>query len=135
MRTFTRTIPLLAMIAALLLAACEPVAVQRATPQVIVVTAIPSNTPLPTVTPTLTPSPTMTPTPENTATPTPPPCLSEGGSIDEITQNVSEIADENLRYRVYLPPCYGQSMRRFPVVYLLHGTNLPRAAVGGHRRD
>lgn len=26
-----------------------------------------------------------------------------------------------LHYRIYLPPCYGSSERRFPAVYLLHG--------------
>jgi len=122
MRTDTRTTLFLALLLAALLAACEPMAVQMATPQVIVVTAIPSSTPPPTLTPTLTPTVTPTPTPANTRTPTPMPCMSEGGFVDEIRQNRSEVADgENLRYNVYLPPCYGQSQRRFPVVYLLHG--------------
>jgi enterochelin esterase-like enzyme len=36
----------------------------------------------------------------------------------------SEIARENLRYRVYLPPCYqAGEQRRYPYVLLMHGSN------------
>jgi enterochelin esterase-like enzyme len=108
---------------AALLAACEPMAVPLATPQVIVVTAIPSNTPPPTVTPTFTPTPSQTPTPVATLTPTPMPCMTEGGRMEDITTNPSDIVNENLRYRVYLPPCYVESQKRFPVTYLLHGAS------------
>lgn len=33
----------------------------------------------------------------------------------------SEIAGENLRYRVYIPPCYLETQKRYPYVILLHG--------------
>jgi enterochelin esterase-like enzyme len=33
----------------------------------------------------------------------------------------SGIANEPLPYTVYIPPCYQTSVRRFPVLYLLHG--------------
>lgn len=40
----------------------------------------------------------------------------------DIDDNRSENGNgENLRYRVYVPPCYQITQRRFPVVYLLHG--------------
>jgi S-formylglutathione hydrolase FrmB len=95
-----------------------------ATPEIIIVTAIPSDTPAPTLTPTFTPSPTFTPTVPATATPTTLPCLSDGGRIEEFRDNRSEIANgENLRYRVYVPPCYQESLKRFPVLYLLHGSS------------
>ncbi len=51
------------------------------------------------------------------------PCLSESGTLEEFNENRSEVAGENLRYRVYVPPCYQQSLKRFPVVYLLHGAS------------
>lgn len=117
-------IPLLLILTVWGLAACDPMAAPLATPAVIIVTAIPSDTPPPTITPTFTPTVTPSPTPDFTPTPTPLPCLSEGGWIEEFTDNRSDVAGgENLRYRVYLPPCYQQSMKRFPVVYLLHGAS------------
>lgn len=105
------------------LTACDPIAAPLATPQVLIVTAVPSNTPAPTVTPTFTPTPTLTPTSAATPTPTALPCLSESGQVEEFNDNRSETARENLRFRVYLPPCYQQSLKRFPVVYLLHGAS------------
>lgn len=107
------------------LTACEPLAVAVApTPEIIVITAIPSATPPPTITPTFTPTPTLTPTPDFTPTPTPLPCLAEGGRIEVFSDNRSETAGgENLRYRVYIPPCYQETLKRFPVVYLLHGAS------------
>jgi len=112
------------MLGGLLLAACDPMAAPMATPQVIIVTAVPSNTPLPTLTPTFTPTVTPSPTPDFTPTPTPRPCLSEGGRIEEFRDNRSPTANnENLRYRVYLPPCYQEAQRRYPVAYLLHAAS------------
>jgi enterochelin esterase-like enzyme len=105
------------------LAACDPMAAPLATSEVIIVTAVPSNTPLPTLTPTFTPTVTPSPTPDSTATPTPMPCLAEGGRIEEFRENRSPTVGENLRYRVYLPPCYQESLKRFPVVYLIHGSS------------
>lgn len=124
MNNRTHRLPLTLTLLALLfaLAACgDPMAAPLATPQVILVSPIPSNTPLPTITPTFTPSPTPTATPDYTPTPTLPPCLSAGGRVEIVSENRSTVSGENLRYRVYLPPCYQESTRRFPVVYLLHG--------------
>lgn len=109
------------LLLALVVSACEPLAAPMATQQVIVITAVPSPTPPPTVTPTPTPTPTLTPTPILTPTPTLPPCIAEGGQVIVFDDNRSAVANENLRYRVYIPPCYQASLRRFPVVYLLHG--------------
>jgi len=94
-----------------------------ATRQVMVVTAVPSQTPLPTLTPTFTPTLTPTPTAAATATPTPRPCLAEGGRIEAFRENLSPSVNENLRYRVYIPPCYQEAARRYPVTYLLHGAS------------
>ena len=68
-------------------------------------------TPPPTATPTLTPSPTLTPTPA---------CTETAGRIERRTY-VSQTAGDEQPYRVYLPPCYDQLGRRYPVLYLLHG--------------
>jgi enterochelin esterase-like enzyme len=94
-----------------------------ATPQVIIVTPEPSATILPTATATPTPLPSFTPTPTATPTPTLPACESAGGQILPFADFRSEIARETLPYRVYLPACYLEYQRRYPVVYLLHGLN------------
>src|SRR5690606_28724898 len=39
----------------------------------------------------------------------------EHGSLD------SAVAGEPMRYRVYLPPCYGQDGKAFPVLYMFGG--------------
>lgn len=123
MTKFTRILPLFSVMLALL-AACDPMAAPLATQQVMIITAVPSNTPLPTLTPTFTPTTTPSPTPDFTPTPTPRPCLAEGGRVEEMRDNRSATANnENLRYRVYLPPCYNEAGLRYPVVYLLHGAS------------
>jgi enterochelin esterase-like enzyme len=43
------------------------------------------------------------------------------GRTFESGDNRSEIARENLPYDVYVPPCYRESGRRFPLLILLHG--------------
>ncbi len=105
-----------------ILTACDPLAAPLATHQTILVTAIPSDTPPPTALPTFT-STSLPTAPNVTATPTLAPCLSVGGQVQEVIENFSEVAQENLGYRVYLPPCYTPSRRRFPTLYLLHGAN------------
>lgn len=35
----------------------------------------------------------------------------------------SEIARTNMYYSIYLPPCYDQTTARYPVIYLMHGSN------------
>lgn len=106
--------------------ACEPLTPLQynPTPVAIVITDEPTLTPIPsaTPTPTITPTPTPTATPDYTPTPTPFPCDDEAGQVIDFTDNRSENGNgENLRYRVYVPPCYFGAGVRFPVVYLLHG--------------
>jgi enterochelin esterase-like enzyme len=104
-----------------MIAACEPLA-YKPSPVAVIITNEPTLTPTapPSPTPTLTFTPSPSPTPfEPTATPFP--CTEESGEFIDIDDNRSEIAEENLRYRVYVPPCFFSTQKRFPVVYLLHG--------------
>lgn len=105
---------------ALLLSACDP---YNPTPVAIVITNAPTATPPPTWTPppTLTPTPSATPTPDWTPTPTLIPCEEDGGRILDFNDNPSSTANENLRYRVYVPPCYQVHLKRYPTLYLIHG--------------
>ena len=120
--TRPRWLPILLIVLALVIAACDPLApIPTPTAVVLVVTPEASATPLATDTPTPTPSPTITPTPENSPTPTAYPCAEEGGRVLTFDDFDSEIAGENLPYRVYIPPCYLETQKRYPVVYLLHG--------------
>ncbi len=105
---------------ALAVAACEPLAPQ-ATAAVIVITPPPSRTPTATFTPPATRTPLPTATSAATATATAPPCLAEGGTMLVFDEFRSAAAGENLRYRVYLPPCYLEAQKRFPLAILLHG--------------
>ena len=111
----------------LLLAACDSTALlapfPTATPQIIIVEPTPPTPAPPTATFTPTPLPSLTPTPEPTPTPTLPPCEAAGGQIVPFAEFRSAAARENLPYQVYLPPCYLEYQRRYPVVYLLHGLN------------
>ncbi len=116
------TASLFAALFLLLLTGCDPMA-PRATPFPVVVTSDVSPTPIaatPTLRPTRTPPPTLTP--NLPATPTAFPCDQDSGEIIEFTDNRSDVAGgENLRYRVYVPPCYYETQLRFPYVILLHG--------------
>ncbi len=84
--------------------------------------------PSPTVTPpsTVNAIPTLTPTllfttpPPLTATPTPLPCTETQGTIIHDAL-MSQITGRPFRYRIYLPPCYAQSGRRYPYLIMLHG--------------
>lgn len=110
------------LLVALVVAACDPLSpVPTPTAVVLIVTPEASVTPPPTATPTATPTPQATPTPEFTPTPTAFPCAEEGGRILTFDEFDSESAGENLPYRVYIPPCYLETQKRYPVVYLLHG--------------
>jgi enterochelin esterase-like enzyme len=105
-----------------LLAGCEAFERYEPTPIVVVITAVPSPTPPPTASPTFPPTSTPLPTAlPDAPTELPLPCADEQGQIINFVDNFSEVARENLRYLVYLPPCYFQTQRRFPVVYLFHG--------------
>ncbi len=118
---------LCSLCALIALAACDPLApdptlaalqraARQATPTAIPPTAVPS------LTPTITPTPTATPTPTPTFPPTPTPflCREARGQTVELTF-FSPIARQDLPYRVYLPPCYAETQRRYPFVILLHG--------------
>jgi enterochelin esterase-like enzyme len=114
-----RRLPRAAVVAALVmlagvLAACDPMS------QAAIPTPANTNTPTPTLTATatITPTPSATPTPVLTPTATPFPC-DEGGEVVEIAPNRSASAGEDIPYRVYLPPCYQQTLRRYPLVILL----------------
>lgn len=111
-------------------------------------TPSPTPTPLPTATstPTLTPSPL--PTATSTPSPTPPPTLAPASDPGTTTLTAggtrivqapiaypdtqlagrteshiyfSQVTSREEPYRIYLPPDYDQSDRRYPVLYLLHG--------------
>lgn len=64
------------------------------------------------------PPPPIAPTPPD-ATPTPTPCAAPGrietGALE------SAVAGEPMRYRVYLPPCYGDDGRAYPALYMFGG--------------
>jgi len=95
------------------------------------VTPIPTATftPSPTLPPTSTPTPTSTPPPTPTPTPTltPTPTCVEADKLHPTTGRMaqrsyfSQTAGDEQSYRIYLPPCYDQTDRRYPVLYLLHG--------------
>ena len=118
--------------ALLLLAACEPLApdVEQA---VIVITNTPEASPAASETPlfgnTIPQPPTITPTRAITLTPTVqiiptatlPPCDTSEGSFFESSYQ-SSIAGEAIPYNVYLPPCFFESGRRYPLLILLHGS-------------
>lgn len=122
---FLRRISLLILLLVLFLSGCNfpyppmqtsPSAVPGRAKPSVTLTPIPTATYTPTQTATLTPSPT--PTSTSTTTPTPA-CLH--GVIEQ-----HEVEDpglsQPLRFRVYLPPCYGADPQRtYPVLYLLHG--------------
>jgi S-formylglutathione hydrolase FrmB len=119
------TRPLLFFLA-LLLAACDAALLApfpTATPQIIIVPPTPPTPAPPTPTFTPPPPPSLTPTPTPTPTPTLPPCEAGSGQIVPFEDFRSAVARERLPYRVYLPPCYLEYQRRYPVVYLLHGLN------------
>lgn len=98
--------------------ACDPMAV-RPEPQVIVITDTPTFTPQMTPTPSATRTPAPTATPDFTPTPTPFPCEGDG-QIFEISDFRSASTRETLPYLAYVPPCYFETTRRFPVVFLIH---------------
>lgn len=116
-------VPISLLIIIAILTACEPYA-YNPTPVAVIIT----NQPTATLPPSATPSPTITrtpfpsATPDYTNTPTPFPCDDTAGEIVPFSSNASPTAGgENLRFNVYVPPCYSESGARFPTIYLLHG--------------
>jgi len=116
----------------LLLLGCEPLAPQ-VTQQVIIVTNTPTAAPLATTTsvvsgqvrstplPTFTPAITATPTPPAIPTATVPPCTETAGAFFEDSFS-SAITGGDVPYNIYLPPCFFRTGRRYPTLYLLHGS-------------
>lgn len=106
----------------LLLMACGPL-VYDPTPVAVVITNAPTVVVQPTLAPSATPTrtPIPTATPDYTATPTPFPCADTRGQLIELDGFRSESARETLPVRIYVPPCYAPSQKRYPVLYLLHG--------------
>ena len=79
--------------------------------------------PTPTLEPTRSfpPSPSPTSSPSPSPSPTPFACTEQHGTIVDHSFS-SSVAGVRTRYRVYLPPCYMASGRRFPYVILFHGS-------------
>lgn len=75
--------------------------------------AIPNNPPSTSPPPTFTPQPPM-PTP--TSTPTP---CGQSGRIE--TGTFPSVQAGEMRYRIYLPPCYGEDGRTYPALYMFGG--------------
>ncbi len=125
-----------------LLAACEPLAPDQ-TPQIIVVTGeTPDRIIEPSPSPPLgggadsappatafaggvvnTPVPSETPVPPPTAIPssTPFTCSERTGQVIR-SSFASTIARDDVSFRIYLPPCFYDTLQRYPYVILLHGT-------------
>lgn len=112
----------------LLIAACEPLAPNgNQQGAVIVVTNTPTAPGPITLTPPLTTAlptrvlPTSTPTVFQPPTPTVEPCDEPTGRV---ISNVmfSQLIGGEVDYRVYVPPCFFQTLRRYPYVILLHGS-------------
>jgi enterochelin esterase-like enzyme len=87
---------------------------QTASPVQVMVTATPAPPP------TATPLPTSTPTSTLDPTSTLEPCQETEGQVIQAAFH-SQITGEDVPYRIYLPPCYAQTERRYPYLILLHG--------------
>ncbi len=49
-------------------------------------------------------------------------CGELNGTVERVTYD-SDIAEMEMVYSVYLPPCYAESGETYPVIYLMHGSN------------
>ncbi len=124
MRTRHAALPAaLTLVLSLILIGCDSLALPTPTAQIIVITGEPTATPTRTRTPvpTDTPTPTDTPAPTATSAAAARLCDEDSGKLLAVDKFYSQTADENLRYKVYVPPCYARTQARYPVVYLLHG--------------
>jgi enterochelin esterase-like enzyme len=124
----------------ILLAGCEPLVPTPAddinTPRPTATdSVVPSETALPPVSATsteelmtlgtATPSPTHTLIPTITLQPSPTElvCDQERGIMLDGLTFYSDILGQEVSYRVYTPPCYGEFGRRYPYVILMHGSD------------
>ncbi len=116
------------MFVIMIVAACEPLAPEPNSQVLVVITntptIMPSPTPTPillTIPPTLPPTPTTTPTPVANPSPTVAPCeATQGLLLDQAFE--SDIVDGTVTYKLYLPPCFYDTFRRYPYVILFHGS-------------
>ena len=115
-----KSLVIVVLLALLFVAACEPL-VPAPTPQTIVVTATASPRPPATATPVASSTPAPTETPVPSPSPTVPPCPDETGQVIDFDEFVGSVTTRNMPYRVYVPPCYFELQKRYPVVYLIHG--------------
>lgn len=116
----------------LALSACTPQsilptrAVAAVVPSVLTITPSPLPTPYisPTATlpPTATPQPTAAPSPTPTLSPTP---CTAAGRVE--TGVFTSRAGGQMAYRIYLPPCYGETDHTYPALYMLPGNNQTEA--------
>jgi enterochelin esterase-like enzyme len=114
------------LILVLLLAGCQFQPGYYLTPEHFPVTPTPppSETPIPSLTSSPSPIPaTLTWTPDSPSpspTLTPVPCDDLEGQIVQ-DSFWSQVTGRDFFYRVYLPPCYAVSQRRYPYLIMLHG--------------
>ncbi len=118
---------LFALLAALAVVGCAQPGASAGQPTATPPLSLPGGSPVAQVNPatpepveTAPPTATVTPTPPPTATRTPIPCTDTHGEVI-LDSFESEIAGGEVRFRVYLPPCYGATARRYPVLYMMHG--------------
>lgn len=120
-RTYT-VISLVLLLAAAALVGCDAIPpLEPPTPQVIIVTGQPTVTPSATATQAVTRTPIPSATAPIRPSATPYPCSEEGGQVIPYDDFRSTVARETLPYRVYVPPCYLDTQKRYPYVILLHG--------------
>jgi enterochelin esterase-like enzyme len=68
---------------------------------------------------TYTPAPVVTPTPKPLPTEEPNSCQESGRVL--VGTFPSALGADQHRYRIYIPPCYGEDERTYPTLYLFHG--------------
>jgi enterochelin esterase-like enzyme len=114
---------IIVLLPVLFLLACDPLAPRQVTPVAVIVSPEPSATfpATATIPSTATRTPFPSQAPELTSTPTPFPCDDDSGQVVEFNEFRSPTANENLRYQVYIPPCYLETQKRYPTLILLHG--------------
>jgi enterochelin esterase-like enzyme len=131
-RKFIWIFSCLFVLLALFTGACIPTEAISAVNNNLVAASSPAS---PTISPALKPSQTATASITATpfaatlpsaapATPTKPAtCTAQAGSLDK-GLIATQLLAQPMRYIVYLPPCYNSdSLKRYPVLYLLHGQN------------
>lgn len=107
-----------------LTSACDPLATEAQAVVIQITATPPPRTRAPTITP-ITPLPTETGTPiPGTLAPTAT-FFKCGEATGQIVSDLfqSKISRKKVNYRVYLPPCFWTSGKRYPSVILLHGSD------------